>query len=112
MKNKNVEEKENVVEVPKGVLSKNAKGIKDLIAPAGIDFSNINHVEIVSTKTRYARSMIVANIPRMCTFPEFLRSMYTFGDINTSVFISPVSESSSQTDLNRTINELDRKSVV
>ena len=44
MKNKNVEEKENVVEVPKGVLSKNAKGIKDLIAPAGIDFSNINHV--------------------------------------------------------------------
>ena len=112
MKNKNVEEKENVVEVPKGVLSKNAKGIKDLIAPAGIDFSNINHVEIVSTKTRYARSMIVANIPRMCTFPEFLRSMYTFGDINTSVFISPVSESSSQTDLNRTINELEAERLV
>ena len=102
MKNKNVEEKENVVEVPKGVLSKNAKGIKDLIAPAGIDFSNINHVEIVSTKTRYARSMIVANIPRMCTF----------GDVNTSVFISPVSESSSQTDLNRTINELEAERLV
>ena len=112
MKNKNVEEKENVVEVPKGVLSKNANGIKDLIAPAGIDFSNINHVEIVSTKTRYARSMIVANIPRMCTFPEFLRSMYTFGDVNTSVFISPVSESSSQTDLNRTINELEAERLV
>ena len=112
MKNKNVEEKENVVEVPKGVLSKNAKGIKDLIAPAGIDFSHINHVEIVSTKTRYARSMIVANIPRMCTFPEFLRSMYTFGDVNTSVFISPVSESSSQTDLNRTINELEAERLV
>lgn len=112
MKNKNIEEKENVVEVPKGVLGKNAKGIKDLIAPAGIDFSNINHVGIVSTKTRYARSMIVANIPRMCTFPEFLRSMYTFGDINTSVFISPVSESSSQTDLNRTINELESERLV
>ena len=51
--------------------------------------------------------MVVANIPRMCTFPEFLRSMYTFGDVNTSVFIGPVSESSSQTDLNRTINELE-----
>ncbi len=112
MKNKNVEEKEKNIEIPKGVLEKNAKGIKDLIAPAGIDFSNINHVEIVSTKTRYARSMIVANIPRMCTFPEFLRSMYTFGDINTSVFISPVSESSSQTDLNRTINELEAERLV
>ena len=112
MRNKNVEEKENKVEVPKGVLGKNAKGIKDLIAPAGIDFSNINHVEIVSTKTRYARSMVVANIPRMCTFPEFLRSMYTFGDVNTSVFIGPVSESSSQTDLNRTINELESERLV
>ena len=112
MKNKNVEENQNVVETPKGVLGKNAKSIKDLIAPAGIDFSNINHVEIVSTKTRYARSMIVANIPRMCTFPEFLRSMYTFGDVNTSVFISPVSESSSQTDLNRTINELEAERLV
>ena len=112
MKNKNVEENEKNIEIPKGALGKNAKGIKDLIAPAGIDFSNINHVEIVSTKTRYARSMIVANIPRMCTFPEFLRSMYTFGDINTSVFISPVSESSSQTDLNRTINELESERLV
>ena len=112
MKKKNVEENENIVEVPKGVLEKNARTIKDLIAPAGMDFSNINHVEIVSTKTRYARSMIVANIPRMCTFPEFLRSMYTFGDVNTSVFISPISESSSQTDLNRTINELEAERLV
>ena len=31
MKNKNVEENQNVVETPKGVLGKNAKSIKDLI---------------------------------------------------------------------------------
>ncbi len=112
MKKDKVEEKEVMQEQPKGVLERNAKNLKDLIAPAGVDFSNINHVEIVSTKTRYARSMVVSNIPRMCTFPEFLRSMYTFGDLNTSVFISPVSESSSQTDLNRTINELESERLV
>ena len=56
--------------------------------------------------------MQVANLPRMCTFPEFLRGMYTFGDINVSVFINPVSESSSQTDLNRTINELESERIV
>ena len=112
MKKDKVEEKEIKQEQPKGVLEKNAKNLKDLIAPAGVDFSNINHVEIVSTKSRYARSMVVSNIPRMCTFPEFLRSMYTFGDLNTSVFISPVSESSSQTDLNRTINELESERLV
>ena len=82
------------------------KGLKDLIAPAGIDATFTNHLEIFSSKTRYARSMIVSAIPRMCTFPEFLRGMYTFGDANISVFITPKGESTSQNELNRTINEL------
>ena len=95
-----------------GFLKKNASNIKDLIAPAGIDVSNINHVEIISSRTKHARSMIVSTLPRMCTFPEFLRGMYTFGDLNVSVFITPVSESSSQTELNRTINELESERLV
>lgn len=83
-----------------------------MIAPAGIDASQLNHLEIITSKTRYARSMIVATIPRMCTFPEFLRGMYTFGDINVSVFINPIAENISQTELNRTINELESERVV
>ena len=93
-------------------LKKNESSFKDLIAPGGIDCSYTNHIEISSMRTRYARSMIVANLPRMCTFPEFLRGLYTFGDINVSVFINPVSESSSQTDLNRTINEIESERIV
>lgn len=93
-------------------IKNNAKNIKDLIAPAGINAGNINHLEIVSSSTRYARTMLVSTIPRMCTFPEFLRSMYTFGDINVSVFINPISESTSQTELNRTINELESERIV
>ena len=69
------------------IFKKNEKDIKTLIAPGGIDASYTNHIEISSSRTRYARSMIVANLPRMCTFPEFLRGMYTFGDLNVSVFI-------------------------
>ncbi|MBR3153190.1 MAG: DUF87 domain-containing protein [Clostridia bacterium] len=93
-------------------LEKNKKSMKDLIAPAGINASNPNHIEIVSSRTRYARSMVVATLPRMCTFPEFLRSMYTFGDLNVSVFINPISENTSQTELNRTINELESERIV
>ena len=106
---------EKVTQQPKeevSIFKKNEKKLKDLIAPGGIDASYSNHLEIASTRTRYARSMIVANLPRMCTFPEFLRGMYTFGDINVSVFINPLSESSSQTDLNRTINELESERIV
>ncbi|MBQ7409997.1 MAG: DUF87 domain-containing protein [Clostridia bacterium] len=94
------------------VFKKNEKTIKGLIAPGGIDASYTNHIEISSARTRFARSMIVANLPRMCTFPEFLRGMYTFGDLNVSVFINPVSEATSQQDLNRTINELESERIV
>lgn len=93
-------------------LRKNQSTIKDIIAPGGIDASYTNHLAIMSSNTRYARSMLVSALPRMCTFPEFLRGMYTFGDINVSVFISPVNESTSQTDLNRTINELESERIV
>lgn len=93
-------------------LEENISTIKDIIAPGGIDASYTNHVGIMSSRTRFARSMVVSTLPRMCTFPEFLRGMYTFGDINVSVFISPLSESSSQTDLNRTINELESERIV
>ncbi|HOZ55143.1 MAG TPA: DUF87 domain-containing protein [Clostridia bacterium] len=96
----------------KGILQKNLKTIKDLIAPAGIDATHINHLEIVSNKTKYARSMVVSTIPRMCTFPSFLRSMYTFGDINVSVFIKPIGENASQTELNRRINEIESERIV
>ena len=105
----------NELEIKKadnGAFKKNERTIKDLIAPGGIDTSYTNHVEIHSMRTRYARSMIVSNLPRMCTFPEFLRGLYTFGDINVSVFINPVSEASSQTDLNRTINEIESERIV
>jgi len=111
-KQESTNEIESVKKEEVSVLQKNKNSLKDLIAPGGVDASYTNHIEISSARTRYARSMQVANLPRMCTFPEFLRGMYTFGDINVSVFINPVSESSSQTDLNRTINELESERIV
>ena len=93
-------------------LVKNKKTIKDLIAPSGIDASNINHLAIISSITRYARSHYVSGLPRMATFPYFLRDMYNFGDVNTSVFINPVSEAVSQTSLNKIIVSLESERIV
>lgn len=88
------------------------KNIKELIAPSGIDASNIDHLEIISNTKRYARSFFVSSLPRMCTFPELFRDMYMFGDINTSIYINPVKEEKSQNDLNRVINELETERIV
>ena len=88
------------------------KTLKELIAPSGIDASNIDHLEIISNTTRYARSFFVSSLPRMCTFPELFRDMYLFGDINTSVYITPVPEARSQNELNRVINQLETERIV
>ena len=108
--NDNNNSEKSIKEEKKSLIKR--KTLKDLIAPAGIDTTNINHIEIASSKNRFARSMVVAAIPRMCTFPDFLRGMYTFGDANISVFISPKGENTSQTELNRTINELESERIV
>ena len=88
------------------------KTVKELIAPSGIDASNIDHLEIISNINRYARSFFVSALPRMATFPELFRDMYLFGDINTSVYIAPVAEAKSQNELNRIINELETERIV
>ncbi len=93
-----------------GALKK--KEIKELIAPSGIDVSHIDHLEIVSNVTRYARSFFVSSLPRMCSFPEIFRDLYFFGDINTSLYITPVAESRSQNELNKVINELETERIV
>ena len=86
--------------------------IKELIAPSGIDASDIDHLEIISNVNRFARSFFISTLPRMATFPELFRDLYLFGDINTSVYINPISEEKSQNELNRTINELETERLV
>ena len=103
-----IEEKQNKEEY--SFLRK--KTIKELIAPAGIDATHIDHLEIISNTKRYARSFFVSNLPRMCTFPELFRDLYLFGDINTSIIINPIKEERSQNELNRVINELETERIV
>ena len=86
--------------------------VKELIAPSGIDASNIDHLEVISNITRYARCFYVSDLPRMATFPELFRDLYMFGDINTSIYITPIQEGNSQSELNKTINELEIERLV
>ncbi len=89
-----------------------SKNIKDVIAPSGIDASNLNHLEIISHTNKLARSFFINTLPRMGTFPELLRDLYDFGDLNVSVYINPIQEATSQQELNRTINELETERLV
>ena len=88
------------------------KTLKEIIAPSGIDASNIDHLEIISNAKRYARSFFVSSLPRMTTFPEIFRNLYMFGDVNTSIYINPIKEDKSQNELNRAINEIETERIV
>ena len=106
------EEKERQQNKQEEVGFLRGKTIKELIAPSGIDASKIDHLEIISHMTRYARSFFISTLPRMCTFPELFRDLYFFGDINTSIYITPIPESRSQNELNKVINELETERIV
>ena len=111
-KQKKAQESQAIREEKRDFSLLKPKHIKDLIAPAGIDASNLNHLEIISHTNKLARSFYVSVLPRMGTFPELLRDMYEFGDINVSVYINPIQEARSQQELNRTINELETERIV
>ena len=109
-KQQELEKQNNIQE--EEVMTLKKQSLKDLIAPSGIDASNIDHLEIISSVKRYARSFYVSTLPRMATFPLLFRDMYLFGDINTSIYINPIAESRSQNELNKVINELETERLV
>ena len=112
LKLKKQEEENQLANNAKEPVFLRRKSIKELIAPSGIDASNIDHLEIISNVTRYARSFYVSSLPRSCIFPELFRSLYMFGDINTSIYIKPIGEASSQNELNKIITELETERIV
>ena len=96
----------------KNVLKSNQSSLHDLLAPSGIDATHFDYLEIFSKVSRFARVFYVTTIPRQATFPYFLSGIYEFGDVNTSVFITPIPENNSINDLNKTIVELESERVV
>ena len=109
---KKQEDQRNLHNVEENVNFLRRKTIKEIIAPSGIDASDIDRIEIISSTKRYARSFFVSSLPRMATFPELFRDLYMFGDINTSIYINPIKEERSQNELNRIINELETERIV
>ena len=79
-------------------LEKNKSTLKDLLAPSGVDASHYDYLEIFSKISRYARTFYITTLPRQATFPYFLSGIYDFGDVTTSVYITPISETTSQND--------------
>ena len=116
--NKSIDKQNNTDELVKNnsetkeVLRVNKSKLKDLLAPSGIDATHFDYLEIFSKISRFARTFYVTTLPRQATFPYFLTNIYEFGDVNTSVYITPISETTSQNDLNRQIVELQSERFV
>ena len=100
------------IEDQENILQKNRSKLHDLLAPSGIDATHFDYLEIFSKVSRFARIFYLTTVPRQATFPYFLAGIYEFGDVNTSVYITPIPENNSINDLNKTIVELESERVV
>jgi type IV secretory pathway VirB4 component len=99
-------------EIGANEMKNNQSNFKDLISPSGIDASHYDYLEIFSKTSRFARTFYITTLPRQATFPYFLSGIYDFGDVTTSVYINPISETVSQNELNKTIVELQSERYV
>ena len=111
-KKENQEKLINTVDKNINNLENNKSTLHDLLAPSGIDATHFDYLEIFSKVARFARTFYVTTLPSQATFPYFLSGIYEFGDVNTSVYITPIPENSSINDLNKTIVELESERVV
>ena len=103
---------ESIENIESGDLNLNKSTLHYLLAPSGIDATHYDYLEIFSKISRFARTFYITTIPRQATFPYFLSGIYEFGDVNTSVYITPIPESVSQSELNKTIVELQSERFV
>ena len=71
-KQKQQEEEDQAQVMNNETLYLKKKSIKELIAPSGIDASNIDHLEIISNVKRYARSFLCFYITKNMYIPRII----------------------------------------
>lgn len=92
-KEKKVEEKEDIIldeeeNNEESFLERNVTNLKDLITNDYVDFSIDPKFCMVGEK--YAKNMYIGILPSNVSFPTFLDDLYNFGDIDTSIYVSPI----------------------
>lgn len=90
-KNKKVEKltiEEEVANRDETIFDKNSKNFKDLIANDYVDFGESPKYCLIGDK--YAKGLYVGILPATVSFPTYLDEMYNFGNVDTSLFISPI----------------------
>lgn len=95
--NLEVDEKRKVRDII--TLEQNTKNIKDLIAIDYLDFSESPKYCLVGEK--FAKNMYIGLTPASVEFPTMLDELYTFGDIDVSVYIEPIDSEEAMAELSK-----------
>lgn len=82
------------------IFEKNKKTLKDLIAPDYIDFAKDPKYALIGDKY-YIKNLYIGLLPNQANFASFLHSLYNFGNIDTTLHISPVDSESAKADLSK-----------
>jgi len=98
--NKKNDEKLDFEDNEQTIFEKNRKTLKDLIAPEHIDFTQDPRYGTIGDKY-YVKNVYVALLPNQVNFASFLHPLYTYGNIDTSIFIRPKDNESAKAELSK-----------
>lgn len=82
------------------IFEKNRRNLKDLIACEHIDFTEDPRYGTIGDKY-YVKNTYVGLLPNQVNFATFLHTLYTYGNIDTSIFINPIDNETAKADLSK-----------
>ncbi|MGE5329481.1 MAG: VirB4 family type IV secretion system protein [Deltaproteobacteria bacterium] len=85
--------------------------LKNLICPFKFEQKDLNYFTLMTKVPKFVRTFFVGTVPRFFKFGESLRSLHQFGNSNTSIYITPIKESVSQSNLNEIIANLETERI-
>lgn len=105
-----VDKKISLEETSQSRLLRNVKSLKDLIVPEMIDFSEDHRYFKIGDKN-YGKGMYIALLPNSVNFASFLHPLYTFGNVDTSIFINPIDNETAKSELSKLRTNLEMEYI-
>lgn len=87
------------------IFEKNNTTLKKLLVPDVVDFSE--SPKYGSIGEMYMKNMYVGILPSNVNFPTYLDDLYSFGNIDVSVYIRPIDNEEAMADLSKLKNNLE-----
>ena len=88
------------------IFEKNRKTMKDIMASECYDFTQDPRYGLIGDKY-FVKNVYLDLLPDQVNFASFLHSLYSYGNIDTSIFINPIDNETAKAELSKVKTDLE-----